>query len=459
MYNGVVPPYNNPDLVDQRNQEIVEINSKLYLIYNRAFGLDYTEEFWLFTLNDYFKTCYNRKQFLSNETYKHKFFFLPKNSRELVGIKERALSFVKYILMSVYIGCSKKMFARFISSNNNEISVGGRAKRLEHEGYGTALPFYFPLNLFAVDNLKSRKKLIKSSYVVEDIFLQNILRETPYFYFMAISFLNTLISRGLYTPEKIYYEHVRSPFEYFLMAYCQMKGTQVIHCQPGGFFGEVSFNPSFLVYQTHQSVLTYGWKSCAKDIPGKAFRLYDYADIYNAEREKVTGPSSQVFLPLSLADEYTKPHYIKLYEHLKQRLDKKAYSGILLRPRPLSKYINNTKLIGYLNIDERTIVDNGMSSPAVSAARCCITIQPQLPTTNFLESIFVDQPTVAIDTNNAPSHHVKKYYEALHRLKVLHKDEVSLVDHLNTINIENWWSTVTKDSEFIEFRKKHAGKS
>jgi hypothetical protein len=86
-----------------------------------------------------------------------------------------------------------------------------------------------------------------------------------------------------------------------------------------------------------------------------------------------------------------------------------------------------------------------------------LVVQTWLPATIFLECIYVKQPVVALNTNIYPSKLFLKFLPHLERLGVIHENYVSLVDHLNSIDIEDWWSGVLADELFIEFGETYCG--
>lgn len=66
----------------------------------------------------------------------------------------------------------------------------------------------------------------------------------------------------------------------------------------------------------------------------------------------------------------------------------------------------------------------------------------KVPSTNFLECVYVDQPTDL----------VKPHYQFLSEVGVLHSYIQPLSQHLNRIDVENWWCEVKNRAEYREFK-------
>lgn len=85
-----------------------------------------------------------------------------------------------------------------------------------------------------------------------------------------------------------------------------------------------------------------------------------------------------------------------------------------------------------------------------------VVVQLTMPSTNFLECIFIDQPVVGIDTNNMATDIIEPFLKFFHEVGVLHQDAKSVVRFLNDVDLYPWWRQVIEEWEYKKFKQTFA---
>jgi len=99
-------------------------------------------------------------------------------------------------------------------------------------------------------------------------------------------------------------------------------------------------------------------------------------------------------------------------------------------------------------------IDNGQQSIAAMVKRSKIVLifTYEWPQTNFSECLYVDHPVVSIVEGLNCTSIFKPYYDFFIEQKVYHESSESLIEHLNTMNIDEWWSNLIRMEEYQAFK-------
>ena len=152
-------------------------------------------------------------------------------------------------------------------------------------------------------------------------------------------------------------------------------------------------------------------------------------------------------------------YYKKLSHTFFQKIDTNKYPQTLLRPRGYTRKIDNSAELSFLTLQNGITVDKGMDPMAkiVKNSRCVI--QLNHPSTNFLECLYVNHPIVVILTNSQATDIVLPYYQFFLDEKVMHPNIDSMISHLNSVNLEDWWNDVIQKKLYLKFKEKFARKT
>ncbi|MES2847807.1 MAG: hypothetical protein V4685_02040, partial [Bacteroidota bacterium] len=135
--------------------------------------------------------------------------------------------------------------------------------------------------------------------------------------------------------------------------------------------------------------------------------------------------------------------------------DKEKYKNILGRPRPENKIFSHASQISFIK-DSRVKIDTGLTDMAEMMRQSQLVVHVTLPATNFLECIYVDHPVIGVLDNDQPTGIVKPYYDFFLAKGVMHDSFNSLVEHLNTIDVQTWWAGIISDPVYKQFKNEFA---
>lgn len=148
-------------------------------------------------------------------------------------------------------------------------------------------------------------------------------------------------------------------------------------------------------------------------------------------------------------------HSIAVTDHLLENLNFSKYTTILARPRPQHKKHGHASELSFIT-DEKIRISQGLTAIAKEVSGSRLIVQINVPGTNFLECIYVDHPVTGILTNSDPTDLIKPYDAFLVEKGVLHKTPDSLVNFLNTTDLDSWWSELQQEPVYHQFRKTYA---
>jgi len=250
---------------------------------------------------------------------------------------------------------------------------------------------------------------------------------------------------------KRFHIHLDNSFYYkvLISAYAEDGATVYWYqhgCEYGEFREDTDHNFELSVCDEYR---TWGWKYKKKDRPWKAYRLEHFKLQYDKQKNNF---NHDLLLCYPALNYKNKSFYVEWSSFLLQSLDPVKYTEILARPRRTNKIQSHKSQLSFIE-DERVTKSSGLKHISEEMSQCRLILQMNVPSTNFLECIYVDHPTVGILNNNRPTGIVKPFYDFFKENGVLHDDIESLVAHLNRIDLDSWWSRLIKEEMYRSFKE------
>jgi putative transferase (TIGR04331 family) len=226
-------------------------------------------------------------------------------------------------------------------------------------------------------------------------------------------------------------------------------GAKLFWYQHGAFYGEFTgHNAHYHESSVADEFRTWGWKIRDNDVPWKAYRLEQFRMQYEMEKKEKRYDCLMCYSALYAGNI---SFYTSVTNYFLENIDPNKYRQILARPRPIHKLHSQAFQLSFI-ADERVIKDSALGNMTEAIAQSKIVIQFSVPSTNFLECFYVNHPTIGVLNNIEPTLIIKKYYDFFIEMGVLHKDFTSLVNHLNSIKIDEWWQEVILHPVFKSFK-------
>ena len=300
----------------------------------------------------------------------------------------------------------------------------------------------------------SRLQLNKMASIENDLFKRNILLQLPRVYVECMDYFFKLIPQ-VTSPERITFhmEHQPSVFMNIMIAHYAEHGAKIYEYQSGGFVGETTLSIDPVRYAVIDKHRTYGWKIHEKDEPFYAVRLESFRREYEKSCSRVTKSQYDIIAVYNQVNSVkTEEWYTAVSQTFFQGIDRQKYPRILLRPRGKSRKFNNRKELAFLNPPKDILVDKGMKSMATLTAQSRLIVHWDHPSTNLLECIYVGHPVVAVLTNEFPTELVRPFYDFFLGVGVMHSSADGLIEHLNKVNIDEWWDEVIKMDMYERFK-------
>ncbi len=449
------PVFKDKEFFKLRPKQIMELVKTITPIMNELHQVNHSNRFWLRLLSLHLRSCVGQRQFFQEKNFNPKVPLTTINSFSPISRKQVIIDWMMYVGRSLKNRNSGRKIMKKISSDTN-ICVGARGTSIARHINGTFVEDYYPLfSLLSPSHMK-RRKLKALTDNLSDEFERNMLLSMPKIFVEYFSDFYNPINVQEAPSKSFHYEHIGGPFMDYLLAKYQESGSKIIAYQTGGFMGEVENHPDENLYQIIDELRTYGWKQHQKDAPFRAFRLEEYAKEWNILRSDRL--DYDILIVFSIRNEVTKSHYSKFVKDFFTQINRKKYPNIIVRPRPISRNLNNAKEAKKIGVPENVSIDNGRNKIVETAAKSRLVIQVWMPSTNFLECLKVDQPVMALDTNDQPSELYQEYSSHLNGLGILHKDTQSLVEFMNQLDdIDTWWRNVLHDPSCRIFKEVFCG--
>lgn len=427
------------------SSELEIICSEIAGTMNSVHSTDFSDRFWFDVLSNHVRISFRRKKTLcvnvsSKMVPLEEFDGLRLPSSKAMLARDRLI--IARSLMRILSGTTSPP----LNDQTENVLVGKRLSQLSIPNAVSWLP-RAPLPILG--SRKKRKKLEQIAYEQRDIFKRNILLQIPRLYVEYFSpILRQLITPNITTSLSFHVEH-SDIFTKIALAYFREKGSRLVHYQLGGHFGEVEGHPHDGFYRRIEVLKTYGWCLHDKDDPFYAVRLEEFAHKYG---RMGSNKNIDLLIIYNRLRGDRRAHYLTTTEYLSRNIDRKKFPKIVLRPRGASRKVSSRSNLDFLRQEISADVDQGKKDLSELCSRSNIVLHLEHPSTNFLECIFVNQPVIALLTNQKPTKLVLPHYEFFLEYGVMHPNIESLVKHLNEVDIDEWWKKVIAHEKCSQFK-------
>jgi len=433
----------------QRIEMMEDLFELLAGVMNKIHETDYSIRFWKIILVSHVKAVISRRSVLSRYEVRRKPDLFAVNSRRIPSgkaiYKQRLIDFAKHLKSRKNL---KKI--KSVLSSSHRVRIGFfEYPGLENEGIGMELPNYHPFMIGRGDRNK-RETVNRIADAQEDLFYANAVRELPKI--LVEHFEKLTGSLDLIHPQKkeLHVHTTQSVFNEVLIASYVELGARLIWYQHGSYYGEFDGDSEHhYEHSISDEYRTWGWKIKERDKPWKAYRL----EKFRGEYEKYPNQKScDLLISFSKISDKNVESSKEVTDYLLSRLNPKKYKRILARPQPANKVFNQKSQLDFIS-SSRVIKSTGLTHMAEDMSKCRVILQMRVPSTNFLECVYTNHPTVGILKVEEPTDVVRPFYEFFLEQGVLHPDLKSLTLHLNNINVEEWWETVVSQKMFSDYRE------
>jgi len=437
--------------IEEKKDIEVELSDLLFKelskVLNEIHGLDYSVRFWTMLLQSYVRSVLNRKSIIEKEESFKKPETFAINALGYPGAKDKFLKHVRQFGKHILSRNEKSKIFNSLR-NHDTLNIGfPDNKGIKKTELGHGLPIYYN-SFFGIGEKKKRVLLYELAQNYENIFLRNCVKEMPKVLVEHFKAAHDEIE--LFEPEKKqFHVHFESFYMRILLSKYMQSGAKVIWYQHGSELGEIEMQTSHYVQLNYvDEFRTWGWKVNEKEVPWKAYRLKGFESEYENYKDNIREFDFLLCYPHINKSNVKK--YVKITNGILYHLDTR-YTKILARPRRSHKLYSHASKLKFIN-DDRVKKSTGLSHMAEDMSKCKLIIQLNVPSTNFLECLYVNHPTIGILNNDRPTDIVKPFYGFFKENGVLHDDMESLVAHLNRIDLDSWWSRLIKEEMYRSFK-------
>lgn len=442
--NDTFFPMTTPERIELGNQ----LFNFLGPILNRVHKVSYSDRFWRIILSPYVTTVNTRRKFFNSSDLKSIPGVYPINSHNKPTFREETVTKLKYLGKAIKTRESLKILNKTLEANEN-IAFGFHDQLSVMEDIPAFLPTYYPLLLKG--KKRSLRLLVKQiANEQSSLFEKNVIRQLPAGYVEYFDYNMSLVN--LYNPKNKTFNvsMLENPFMRFLLAKYIERGAKLNYYQHGAFYGEYKYySPYSYEYSIADQYFTWGWKIDEKNVPWKSYRLNRFMRSYKTISSCERTYDCLIVFPLINKQSFTDFKINTSY--LINNLDPNLFKTILIRPRSSATDLKYDEQFKFIK-DARVTIDSGKTKISNLVASSGIVVQYSYPSTNFLECLYVDHPSVVILTNDQPTDLVKPFYDYFIKSGVFHFNFTSMVNHLNSIDIDNWWAGITSDKLYKEFK-------
>jgi hypothetical protein len=423
------------------------ILGELIPVMNAIHSTNYSYRFWKIILGDYINAIISRRNELNEIVINQMPGWDAINSHSAPTLKQRIVADAKNLVKNLtspnaLSNCNQ------VLRKHDSITTGFPDIEMVSNELGQPLENYHPVP-FANGDKSKRKKAEKLASAMTDVFFKNAINLLPIAY---VEFFDKLMSAVQLVRPSDKTFHVHGPlslFTKFVVSKYIENGAKLYWYQHGAYYGEfIGHNSHFYESSVADVYRTWGWKIKPNDEPWKAYRLEKF------RKEYLKFPRQRHFdFLMCFPDVFDENlgFYETMTQYFLQNIDPTKYANLLARPRPLNKLRSHARKLSFIN-DKRVSIDSGLTSMAEVTSRCKLVVQFTVPSTNFLECFYVDHPTIGILANDQPTDAVRPYYDFLLKRGVLHREFASLVRHLNTVDIDQWWTETVHHPVYREFK-------
>jgi hypothetical protein len=441
------------ELTMPRRIELMETLFELLSgILNDVHKTDYSIRFWKILLEGHVKAVISRRAILSSREIKRRPDLFAFNSSRIptrnMIFKKRLIDLAKHLKSWRNL---KKV--NDLLSKNDKLRIGFfEYPGLDEEDIGIELPTYHPF-IFGRGEIKKRKVVNRIAGSKEELFFANVIRELPMVLVEHFGKLYDSVKLVSPTEKELHVHTTQSFFNQVLIAKYTEQGARLVWYQHGSFYGEFAGDSEHhYEHDLSNEYRTWGWEIKEKDKPWKAYRLEKFKRDY--EKHSNT-KECDLLISFSRISDGNRDANKKIIDYLLNNLDPVAYKKVLARPHPANKVFNQKGQLDFIS-SSRVTKSTGHTHMAEDMSRCRVVLQMRVPSTNFLECIYTKHPTVGLLKNDEYTDIIEPYHNFFLEHGVLHYNLESLVRHLNSISIEDWWSELSNKKQFLEFRKTFA---
>lgn len=440
---------NVPEVFSLERIEISEtIIAELIRTMNHIHRVNYPYRFWKIVMSDYVNALVSIKHVLEKEELKRSPFLFPLNSHHLPTLKQRLMSRLPSVIKHYKNpGTRPRIFDILKKENNIRIALP-EIEAVKNDIGGLTIPVYYPL-FPGRGNTGKRKRADELAENTTGLFYKNMIKQLPRVY---VEYFDQLYnSIPLHNPQKkIFHSHGMPGFyNSLIIAKYLLNGAKLFYYQHGAYYGEmVGHNSHFNESSVADEFRTWGWKIKKNDVVWKAYRMEKFKVVY----EKLQLSREYDFL-MCYPDIFhaNRPFFKGITDYLLQHLDNDKYKKIIARPRPVNRMFSHAHKLSFIH-DPRVTIDSGLGAMADVIAKSRVVIQFTIPSTSFLECLYVNHPTIGLLDNDQPTDIVKPYYDFFIKQGVMHNSFESLVDHLNTVDIDTWWAALIQEPMYRQFK-------
>ncbi|MBL0356335.1 MAG: hypothetical protein IPP72_05355 [Chitinophagaceae bacterium] len=436
-----------PEVFSLERIEISEtIMKELVKVMNEIHQVNYSYRFWKIIMGNYVNATVSIMHILKKEVLYNQYSLEAVNSHSLPTFKQQLIARLPSVIKH-YKSFNALNTINKLLQQNNSITVGLPDIEVSKK-MGASLPVYYPIYPGS-GNTEKRKRANEIAEKYTDTFYKNMVLRLPKVY--VEYFDKKMESIVLSEPAtKTFHVHVPPTlFSNLLIAWYVENGAKLCWYQHGAYYGEmIGHNAHFHEASVSDEFHTWGWKIKSNDVPDAAFRLEKFKQQYDGYSK--TGDFDFLMCYPDVYDT-NREFYKKVTDHFLIDIDSNKYSSVLARPRPLNKMFSHAGRLSFIT-DKRVTIDTGLTPMTKVIAQSKLVIQFTVPATNFMECLYVDHPTVGLLQNDQPTQAIKPYYDFLLQQGVLHHNFDSLIKHLNSIQIEEWWAALIKEPMYLQFK-------
>lgn len=435
--------YKNDNITPYFRSEIntfEKVIHEMTKVMNEIHNTNYSYRFWKLILIEYI----NRKQ-LRRPIINQPLEYNPST------VKEKYANKIVY-LIKAYKNRGNKQIILDALKTNTDITHGFHDSKIISKEVGIAVPEYFPVFLTKGDTTKRKRALeIAARYSSE--FYRRVISELSA---NVVEHFDTLMEMiPLHSPEKktFHTSFTNAEFMKLVIAKHVENGSAHYIYQHGGGAGEVYDRAIFHDATMSDKYITWGWKLHDNEIESKAYRCEKFKGIYD------TTPNTKEIDCLFAFNVICSdgPFYKEFMHNIQVNFDKSKYTNVIARPRVTSKWKDAKKDLSFLDHSFYKI-DSGKTKVAnlVKRSKIVVTFSWVSPQTLFAECVYVNHPVVSFVKELDKTTIFEPYYDFFIKNKVYHENWDTLVEHLNTTNIDEWWSKLIQTPEYNEFKYKFA---
>jgi putative transferase (TIGR04331 family) len=437
------------------SKERYELSDKLLAILtpvmNEVHGTTYSHRFWSLVMAPYVNAVLSVQRLFEQQpiTAKPGLFavntFRPLTAKQV--IKANMVRYAKFCLGLKHLVKNKRVL-----KYEHNILIGFSGIEYIVKALGT--PVCNTTFLFYGHGDTSKRKIVNSiACRYDDTFYRNLITQLPKLY--VEFFTQAYNSIPLYNPaaKTIHLQMVTSETTEFLVAKYIEHGAKLYWYQHGACYGEyVGHNAHHNESNIADVFRSWGWKIKPNDEPWKAYRLQKFKDNYDSS---ITTKKHSLMLCYTIVYPANEKKMAALTDFFLTNISKEKYNSILARPRAINKLNSHSHLLHFIK-DSRVTIDTGLTDMALLTRQCELVIQMMVPGTNFLECIYVNHPVMGILVNEQPTDMVKPYYDFFVNNGVLHYNFDTLIQHLNNIDIQQWWQHLIQQPMYLDFKNTFA---